>query len=216
MEQANINSHEVRTLQINNIVARSTQADKMQVVGVAAVYGQYTEIFDLSGESFYERISRDAVRDTLADGHEVFCLKDHDWGSVLGRTGANLSLANKTDGLHFELIPNGSSLGRDILEDVRSGLIKGCSIGFRVIEDSWEKRNGTWHRTILSLDLSEVTLTPFPAYTTTNAQVRSRITGPKLNYQRNDDSTLRNIENMLDEISYRLAILQADEILSRK
>jgi len=167
------NQNEVRTLLIRNIDTRSAGESGAKIDGFAAVYDEYTEIMDWWGDSFQERIQRGALTDTLGDGHDIFALKNHNWNEVLGRTGANLVLTDRENGLFFDLTPNQSTLGRDIVEDVRSGLIKGCSIGFRILEQLWEERDDTWFRTITKIELREITLTPIPAYTSTTAEVRS-------------------------------------------
>jgi HK97 family phage prohead protease len=167
------NQNEVRTLLISGMETRAQGDAGTKITGLAAVYDEFTPLTDWWGDTFYERIEKGALKDTLADGHDIFALKNHNWNDVLGRTGANLVLENRDDGLYFELTPNNSTLGRDMLEDVRSGLIKGCSIGFRIVDQYWEERDGDWFRTITKLELREITLTPIPAYTSTTAEVRS-------------------------------------------
>lgn len=165
----------MRTLLIDRIETRDAGGAGTKIEGRAVVYDQFTELMDWWGQRFYERIESGALTETLADGHDIFALKNHDWSIVLGRTGANLVLKNQDTGLYFDLTPNSSSAGRDMLEDVRSGLIKGCSFGFRIAEDGqyWEEKDGDWFRTITKLSLREITLTPIPAYTATTAEVRS-------------------------------------------
>ncbi|MBN2909149.1 HK97 family phage prohead protease [Polycladomyces sp. WAk] len=167
------NQNEIRTLLIQSIETRSVGESGTKITGLAAVYDEFTPLVDWWGDTFYERIQKGAMKDTLADGHDIFALKNHDWSAILGRTGANLTLSDTENGLFFELTPNNSTLGRDILEDVRSGLIRGCSIGFRILDQYWEERDGDWFRTITKLELREITLTPIPAYTSTSAEVRS-------------------------------------------
>lgn len=166
------NQNEIRTLLISSIDTRAIGTGNA-IEGIAAVYDEFTQLYDWWGDTFYERIQKGALKDTLADGHDIFALKNHNWSDILGRTGANLTLSEQEKGLFFELKPNNSTLGRDILEDVRSGLIKGCSIGFRILDQYWEERDGDWFRTITKIELHEITLTPIPAYTSTTAEVRS-------------------------------------------
>jgi len=167
------NQPEIRTLSICRMDTRAAEGGGTKIEGRAVVYDEFTKLQDWWGETFFERISKDALKDTLGDGHDIFALRHHDWKLVIGRTGANLTLVNGAEGLDFDLIPNNSTAGRDMLEDVRSGLIRGCSIGFRIKEQEWEVREDVWFRTITKLELFEVTLTPIPAYTSTTAEVRS-------------------------------------------
>lgn len=167
------NQNEVRTVLLSGIETRAQGETGSKINGIAVVYDEFTKIRDFWGDEFYERIEKGALKDTLADGHDIFALKNHNWDAILGRTGANLTLSDESDGLHFELIPNNSTQGRDILEDVRSKLIKACSFGFRIIDQSWDFRENAYFRTIHKLELREITLTPIPAYASTTAEVRS-------------------------------------------
>lgn len=194
------NQNEVRTLLINSIETRAISETSTKIEGLAAVYEEFTELRDWWGDVFYERIQKGAMTDTINAGHDIFALKNHNWSDILGRTGANLTISDRSDGLFFELKPNNSTLGRDILEDVRSGLIKGCSIGFRIVDQYWEERDGDWFRTITKLDLREITLTPIPAYTSTTAEIRSltpNITKKVSNNINNTEQEERN-EILLD------------------
>lgn len=167
------NNNEVRTIVVRDLEERSKGDGGNKITGFAAVYEEFTEIRDMWGDKFHERIAKNAFRDTLSDGHDIFALKNHNWNQVIGRTGANLILEDRDTGLYFDLVPNQTSLGKDMLEDVRSGLIKGCSFGFRIVDQDWEERDGEWFRTINKAELSEITLTPIPAYSQTSAEVRS-------------------------------------------
>jgi uncharacterized protein len=167
------NQNEIRTLWIQHLETRSQADTDPKITGRAAVYGEFQLLIDMWGDHFYERIQKGALTETLAGDHDIFALKNHNWNEILGRTGTNLTLSDQENGLYFELVPNHSTLGRDILEDVRSGLIQGCSIGFRIVDQEWEERKGEWFRTITGLELREITLTPIPAYTSTSAEVRS-------------------------------------------
>lgn len=171
---ANPNQNEVRTLSILQIDTRAQGSDKEpEITGRAAVYDAFTPLRDLWGDTFHERIQKGALTKTLNDGHDIFALHNHNWNEVLGRTAANLTLTDGEEGLDFELKPNNTTAGRDALENVRSGLISGCSIGFRIVDQDWEERDGVFFRTINEMELLEITLTPIPAYTATRAEVRS-------------------------------------------
>lgn len=174
MEQNKLkNTHEVRTVNILNLETRVEGSSGNKIVGYAAVYDEFTQITDRWGDSFYEKVSKDAAKDSLEDGHEIFALKNHNWDMVLGRTGANLILRNDEKGIYFELEPNNSTLANDLKEDVRSGIIKQCSIGFKILDQDWGEKDGAYFRVIKQIELFEITLTPIPAYTSTTAEIRS-------------------------------------------
>jgi len=167
------NQNEIRTLPIHGLETREKGEKQVKITGYAVVYDEFTEIRDIWGDVFYERITQDALKRTIEDGHDIFALRNHNWDHVVGRTGQNLTLQSDEKGLYFELIPPNTTLGRDVTEEVRSGLVTQCSIGFRVLNQEWEERDGDWFRTITELELYEITLTPIPAYTSTSAEVRS-------------------------------------------
>ena len=202
------NTHEVRTVNILNLETRSEGTTGNKIVGYAAVYDEFTKITDRWGDTFQEKISRDAAKASLEDGHEIFALKNHNWDMVLGRTGANLTLKNDEKGIYFELEPNNSTLANDLKEDVRSGIIKQCSIGFRIKDQEWEERDGEFFRIIKEIEIFEITLTPIPAYTSTSAEVRS------LNFAQN---TTHQAENQpKDDLEARKLIIEVNKLLKEE
>ncbi|MDM5270535.1 HK97 family phage prohead protease [Bacillus wiedmannii] len=169
---------EIRTVELKNVETRAAFDGKGTIIsGLAVVYEEFAEIHDTWGDTFYEKIDPKALNDTLADGHRIFALKDHDWGRILGHTDANLKLENRSEGLYFELTPNKSSLGQDVLEDSKTHVITGCSFGFKVNDSGqeWEERDGSYFRTLTSLTLNEITLTSIPYYESTSVEVRSLV-----------------------------------------
>lgn len=153
------------TLQIRN-----SNLEERKIEGYAAVFGDnYTKLTDRWGDVFFEKISRGAFLKTLANTErDKFMLINHDWNKVVGRTNSNLTLEEDEHGLKFSLeVPNTND-GNDLLENVRLGLIQGCSFGFNIVnsitrwDDDW-----TFYRDITEVDLYEVTATPIPAYSDT-------------------------------------------------
>ncbi|AWZ48449.1 HK97 family phage prohead protease [Clostridiaceae bacterium 14S0207] len=193
------NSHEVRTVDILNLETRSDESSGNKIVGYAAVYDEFTKLTDRWGDCFQEKISKDAAKGSLEDGHEIFALKNHNWDMVLGRTGANLILKNDEKGIYFELIPNNSTLANDLKEDVRSGIIKQCSIGFKIVDQEWEEKDGEYFRIIKEIELFEITLTPIPAYTSTSAEVRSVGFDNDVNIGTNDLNEQEERSKLLNE-----------------
>lgn len=168
--------------------------DKSKITGYAAVYDEFAQIYDMWGDSFNERIAIGAMKRTLEAGHDIFALRNHSWDHVVGRTGQNLTLSSDENGLYFELTPPNTTLGRDVMEEVKGGLVNQCSIGFRVLGEDWEFKGNEVFRTITDLELYEITLTPIPAYTSTSAEVRSVKQGlnePKTTQISNDEQEER-------------------------
>ncbi|GAA0865909.1 HK97 family phage prohead protease [Paraclostridium tenue] len=159
-----------------NLQFRSTDLETRKIEGYAAIFSdEYTKLKDRWGDCFYEKISPGAFLKTLNDKtRDKFMLINHDWNKVVGRTNSNLELEEDNKGLRFSLeVPNTSD-GNDLLENVRLGLVKGCSFGFNIVnqktrwDDDWN-----FYRDITEVDLFEITATPIPAYSDTEISCRS-------------------------------------------
>ena len=157
-----------------NLEIRSVDDGSRKLVGYASTFDEeYTLLRDRWGEKFYERVRPGAFKKTLRED-EAFMLLNHNWDQVIGRTGANLTLTEDEHGLRFEIdVPNTTD-GNNLLENVRLGLITGCSFGFDITkqktrwDDEWN-----FYRDIEEVELFEVTATPIPAYQSTSIEARS-------------------------------------------
>lgn len=138
------------------------------IVGYAAVFGQLSE--DLGG--FREQIAPGAFTKTL--GADVRALFNHDPNIVLGRTKSKtLRLAEDQKGLKIEIDPPNTAQSRSIIEALTRGDISQMSFGFRTIDDKWENIDGKIVRTLLNVELFDVSPVTFPAYPQTEAGLRS-------------------------------------------
>jgi Escherichia/Staphylococcus phage prohead protease len=128
---------------------------------------------------FRERILPGAFAETLADGHDVLALVDHDPTRLLGRTKTgSLRLEETRSGLEFELDVPDTSLGHDVLSLAQRGDLGGMSFSFR-IRNAGERWDGTL-RELRSVDLMEVSVIhSWPAYDSTEVFARSK-TPPRL------------------------------------
>lgn len=125
---------------------------------------------------FYEEVAKGAFDKTLADGHNIYAMYNHNSDMILGSTrSGSLRLNVDNIGLHFELRINPNiSYASDIAELVKSGDLEGCSFGFWVTDDEWTYTEDKIDlRIIKELELIEVTITPFPAYLDSEASCRS-------------------------------------------
>lgn len=170
---------EVRTT-MSLLEVRMISDDEPEVIeGYALKFNQRSEI--LGGfMSFRETIAPEALKS--ADMSNVVALFNHDQNQVLGRTGVNLTLTVDEIGLRYSFTPPNTQLGKDLLENIRSGLISQSSFAF-TIDDSndaeeWrdsEEKGVEYDRTIRKIqriyDVSPVT---FPAYPSTEVKVGQR------------------------------------------
>ncbi len=124
---------------------------------------------------FFEQVSPGAFDKTLADGHNIFAEYAHDDSKILGSTKtSSLTLSTDNIGLRFSLQINPNvSYANDVYELVKSKEIEGCSFGFTCNQDDWSLgADGVEIRTLLDVNLIEVTITPFPAYADSEAETR--------------------------------------------
>jgi hypothetical protein len=138
--------------------------------GYAALYDSLS--LDLGG--FRERIAPGAFARALDADAEVLALADHDHARRLGRKSAgSLRLFDDATGLRVEIdVPN-TTTGRDMAEEVRSGLVKGMSFGFRALRDEWDESGDEIIRTLHEVELFEVSAVGSPAYPDTSLAKRS-------------------------------------------
>lgn len=152
-------------------VERNQENNSNTLSGYAVVFEEDTTI----GNQFTERVKRGAFDGV--DMSKTFALFNHDWDKPLGKVGKNLTLSQDERGLKFNLEMPNTSYANDLLENVRSGIVEGCSFGFTIEEDSWTRsESGLPNRAIERVgELFEITLTHIPAYPTTEVAMRSML-----------------------------------------
>jgi uncharacterized protein len=139
------------------------------VIGYAAIFGEEANI----GGWFTEVVARGAFAKTLltADVRAYFA---HDTGRVLGRISAGtLRLKEDDKGLAVEIDLPDTSDGRDVRTLIDRGDITGMSFGFGVLRQEWDETVDPPKRTVLEIDLREVSIVSEPAYDGTSIALRS-------------------------------------------
>lgn len=128
---------------------------------------------DLGG--FTERVSPLALTRTLRDQPDVYALYAHGAPMVLGRTKAGtLNLKVDSTGLGFECSLPDTTVGRDLTTLLERGDVDGCSFGFVCVADEWNSDSeGRIVRTLLDIDLHEISITPMEAYGDTSVSLRT-------------------------------------------
>ena len=164
-----MNEIERRAFGVVEIEVRAEGASPM-IRGHAAVFEKLSE--DLGG--FREKIAPGAFANSLAG--DVRALFNHDANLVLGRTTAGtLRLSEDKKGLAVEIDPPDTETARHIMESMRRGDVTQMSFGFRTIKDQWERgaAGKPDTRTLLDVELFDVSPVTFPAYPQTDVAVRS-------------------------------------------
>ncbi len=165
------NQREIRTFALDELrVAAETEGAKPKIYGHAAMFNSMSE--DLGG--FREQIAPGAFTNTLKNG-DVRGLWNHDSNIVLGRNkSGTLTLREDDKGLYFEIDPPDTQLVRDMcLEPMRRGDVTQCSFGFRTVKDHWEMINDEVVRTLIEVEVFDVSPVTYPAYNSTDVAVRS-------------------------------------------
>lgn len=159
---------ETRTFDIQNLNTRDGEQGESVIGGYAAVFNSPKEI----GGFFTEEISPGAFARAIAENSDIRALFNHDWNNVLGRTkSGTLQLNEDERGLKFEVTLPNTSLARDLKESMQRGDINQCSFGFIPTEEQWDYNVEPAKRTILEVDLFEISVVSIPAYEDTEASV---------------------------------------------
>jgi HK97 family phage prohead protease len=179
---------ELRSL-VRPVEQRANDDGDVIVAGYAAVFGGTADI----GGYFREIIARGAFTNTLRTA-DVRAYFDHDRGRVLGRASAGtLRLKEDDKGLYVEIDLPDTSDGRDVKALIERGDISGMSFGFSVTHQEWDETIDPPTRTILGVELREVSIVSEPAYDGTSIALRSLDESRKERRQQNFSAAARRI-----------------------
>lgn len=193
---------EIRNIIVNNLETRVVPDSNDKII--AGYINKFNTRSQFMG--FYEEVATGSFDKTLADGHNIFAMYNHDDGKILGSTKArSLTLTVDEVGLAFELRVNDSiSYAKDLYALVQEGSIDGCSFGFYVTDDSWvTTTEGIDLRVIKEIELIETTITPFPAYLDSTAVCRSFT---KFEESKTKDEEIRSNKVKQDDLKAKLLI----------
>lgn len=147
----------------------SSSGSVLRFTGYAAKFA--TRSHDLGG--FVETIRSGAFGRAIREGQDVRALINHDPQFILGRTASGtLKLAEDSTGLHYEVDAPDTSYARDLAESMKRGDVTQSSFGFRVREDDWQREGRGRLRTLLDVDLLDVSPVTYPAYEDTESGVQ--------------------------------------------
>lgn len=156
------------------VVEDIEKPDKQVIRGYVLKFNQRSLLL---WDEWYEKVCKGAFARSLEE-NTIKALWNHNTDVVLGSTKSRTLSLNEDDvGLFFEIdLPN-TSQARDLYESIKRGDVDGVSFGFYVREngDKWEylKDEDVYERTLLDIDLVEISPTAFPAYPSSEAGTRS-------------------------------------------
>lgn len=162
---------EIRTVEAGELRVEARGMSPV-IRGYAIVYNRLSELLGF----FREQIAPEAMTRTLAEGLDLRALVDHDTAKPLGRLKAgSLRVETDTHGLRVEIDPPNTTYGHDIVESIRRGDVTGMSFAFRTMPDGdrWDESATPPIRTVVDMQVREVSVVTFPAYPQTEVAMRS-------------------------------------------
>lgn len=180
-----------RSLSIEKNQLRAVKNDDgtTTVSGTAIVFNQPSEPIP-----FIEYISDRAL--DHVDFSKTLLLYAHDYNKILARADSGTLTTSIDDkGLHFTAKLPDTTLANDVREDINAGNLKGCSFGFTIADGGDRYDTNQKGQTIHYVDqidsVSELTITPIPAYNQTSVQVK-RDLNSYLKSQKKEEDEMEN------------------------
>lgn len=171
------------------VLRAATATSPPGFTGHAAVFNSRTAIGNPLTWGFLEQVASSAFDKTLKEG-DARMLVDHDTALLVSRVSAgDLRLSTDKVGLATDSdLDQELSYVRDLTRNLETKRITGMSFGFRTIKDDWQTEQveatdqkgnpmsvNVDVRTLLEVQLMEVSAVTFPAYEETDAGLRSAV-----------------------------------------
>lgn len=138
------------------------RTDERTIHGIAIRADERTRIASVAGEEFDERFARGAFEP--ADDMMLFIGHDHRAIPLARRDNGTLVVDAKADEVSYEARLRPGPSADDLLAAVERRDVGGSSIGFEVLEQSWDTKASPPLRTVLRARIREVSLVALPAY----------------------------------------------------
>jgi len=186
---------------ISPIIEVRMDGDSQMIEGIAAVIDKETDL-----GWFSEKIERGAFDGVMGD--DVVALFNHDPNFPLARSSAqgdgHLDLyITPTGDLGYRYKTPNTTIGKDLSENIRTGVVSKSSFAFTVEADEWQQRTGDQANDLRVIKkikrLYDVSPVTYPAYNDTTVAARSleKVTDPKKDLvidKARRDKELREIE----------------------
>lgn len=177
------------SIEKNQLRAVKNNDGTTTVSGTAIVFNQPSEPIP-----FIEYISPHAL--DHVDFSKTLLLYAHDYNKILARADSGtLTTSIDQDGLHFTAKLPDTTLANDVREDINAANLKGCSFGFTIADGGDRYDTNQKGQTIHYVDqidsVSELTITPIPAYNQTSVQVK-RDLNSYLKSQKKEEDEMEN------------------------
>lgn len=173
----NIEKRHLRGLEIR--AAAKDSGSLGILVGYAAVFNSDSEEMRSASRPrpFVETIEKGAFKrslETETESRDIYALWNHDDAMPFARMGKNMRLAEDERGLKVEIDVPDTSVGRDVLENIKRGIVDAMSFSFRCREkdgQEWRKGEQRDSRVLKDVILFEVSPVVWPAYPDTSLAI---------------------------------------------
>lgn len=146
------------------------------LAGYAAKFNSASLPFEGTVRPWIEKIVPGAFSRSLREHPDVLALFSHNNDQPIARTtGGTLALNEDSIGLHFEAKIAPTSIGKDLVEMVRSKVITGMSFAFSPVKTRWTEGEEYDTRELQDITLHEISAVAFPAYPSTEIGERSHL-----------------------------------------
>jgi HK97 family phage prohead protease len=194
---------EHRSFRIPELRVVDEDSDAPKIVGYAAVFNRLSEKLGY----FREKISPGAFRNSLKNA-DVRAVWNHDPNYVLGRTtSGTLRLEEDQIGLRMEADPPETQWAKDFLVSIRRGDVNQMSFSFDTIRDEWTSNEDATIRTLLEVELYDVSPVTFPAYPDTSVVARNSPIIPNLVSYKTELAYMRYRLGIADRICRRSRLI---------
>jgi len=125
--------------------------------------------------TYREKFRKGAFRDYLKDKDtDTKLLLNHDTTKVLARSKySTIEFKEDNTGLWFKADLPDNTIGKDTVESVKRRDIDGVSVGFIMRKQEWDETDEeNVVRTVITADLPEISLTAWPAYSSSSVDTR--------------------------------------------
>lgn len=155
---------------------KRTVTTEVRLTGAGTRIGGYAAKFntEASGLPFREMIAPGAFRRSLQSGQDVFLLVNHDTSAIplARRSAGTLAVSEDNVGLWIEAdLDPANPDAASLLSALKRGDVDKMSFAFTVAPDGQRKADGL--RTLIDLDLHEVSVVTWPAYGDTTVGMRA-------------------------------------------
>ncbi len=182
-----------------------------KIIGYASVFNEPTLIVT-KNTSFQEQVAPGAFARAIVED-DVRALVNHDPNYVLGRNKAEtLAMHEDEHGLRVTIQPPATQWATDLLTSMDRGDINQMSFGFVVRDEEWSTENEQVLRTLKDVELFDVSVVTYPAYSQTSAAVRDKATAYSQAAQADDKSAAEAMQAQ-SERRKRKIIIAKEKVL---